>query len=71
MKTKSLYSTQIIYSLVVAGGIIFLSFIISVVLLLSLKRSTEDKISYFVAADAHQMELNVNNYLSNVPSLSL
>lgn len=70
MKAKNLYSTQIIYSLVVAGGVIFLSLIISVVLLLSLKRSTEDKISYFVAADAHQMELNVNNYLNNVQQVT-
>lgn len=70
MKAKNLYSTQIIYSLVVAIGVILLSFIISAVLLRSMKRSTEDKISYFVAADAHQMELNVNNYLTKVQQVT-
>ena len=70
MKTKSLRSTQIVYSVVVALGVILLSIIISVVLLRSLRRTTEDKISYFIAADAHQMELNVNNYLNNVQQVT-
>ncbi|SCW33207.1 diguanylate cyclase (GGDEF) domain-containing protein [Ruminococcaceae bacterium YRB3002] len=70
MKKKSLHFTQIIYSLVVVFGVIFLSLIISVVLLRSVKRTTEDKISYFIAADAHQMELNVNSYLNNVQQVT-
>ena len=50
MKLKNLRLTQIIYSLVVAFGIILLSIIISFVLLRSVRRTTEDKISYFISA---------------------
>ncbi|MCR4689044.1 MAG: sensor domain-containing diguanylate cyclase [Saccharofermentans sp.] len=66
MKRRNLRRTQIIYSSVVALGVILLSVIISVVLLNSLRRTTESKVSYFIAADAHQMELNVDSYLDNV-----
>ena len=70
MKLKNLRLTQIIYSLVVAFGIILLSIIISFVLLRSVRRTTEDKISYFISADAHQMELNVDSYLNNVQQVT-
>ena len=70
MKNRNLQLTQIIYSLVVVIGVIFLSLVISFILLRSLRRTTEDKISYFIAADAHQMELNVNNYLDNVQQVT-
>ena len=66
MRNKNLRLTQIVYSLVVALGVILLSLVISAILFSSLKNSTEDRISYFIAADAHQMELNVNNYMYNV-----
>lgn len=70
MKVRSLRLTQIIYSVVVAIGVILLSIIISFVLLKSLRRTTEDKISYFISADAHQMELNVDNYFNNVQQVT-
>lgn len=70
MKHKNLRLTQIIYSSVVALGVILLSIIISTILLRSLRRTTEDKISYFIAADAHQMELNVDNYLNRVQQVT-
>lgn len=70
MKNKSFRITQIIYSLAVAVGVILLSVIISFVLLWSLRQTTEDRISYFIAADAHQMELNVNNYMYNVQQVT-
>ena len=66
MRNRNLRLTQIVYSLVVAFGVILFSLVISAILLSSLKDSTEDRISYFIAADAHQMELNVNNYMYNV-----
>lgn len=66
MKNRNLRLTQIIYSIVVALGVVLLALIISVVLLWSVRQTTEDNISYFIAADAHQMELNVNNYMYNV-----
>ena len=59
-----------IYSLAVAIGVVLLSIIISFVLLWSLRQTTEDRISYFIAADAHQMELNVNNYMYNVQQVT-
>lgn len=70
MKHKSFRITQMIYSLAVAIGVVLLSIIISFVLLWSLRQTTEDRISYFIAADAHQMELNVNNYMYNVQQVT-
>ncbi len=70
MRNKSLRFTQIIYSLVVILCVFFLSVIISFILVRSFRRTTEDKISYFVSANAHQMELNVNDYLSNVQKVT-
>ena len=70
MKRRSLRQTQIIYSIVIVLGVILLSVIISSILLRSLRNTTESKISYFVAADAHQMELNVDNYLNSVQQVT-
>ena len=66
MKQNNLRVTQIIHSAVIALGIILLSILISLILLGSLRRTTESKISYFISADAHQMELNVDSYLNRV-----
>ena len=70
MKRSSLRSTQIIYSSVVALAVILLSIIISAILLRSLRRTTEAKVSYLIAADAHQMELNVDNYLNRLQQVT-
>ena len=70
MKQNNLRVTQIIHSAVIALGIILLSILISLILLSSLRRTTESKISYFISADAHQMELNVDSYLNRVKQVA-
>ena len=66
---KNIQKIQIIFGVIYLAITVVFAIVVSAMLINSSKKTMEDNASDLIAADAHQIELNVDNYLDTVKTV--
>lgn len=66
---KGLQKIQLIFGIIYVTITVLFAIVVSAMLISSSRKTMEDNASNLIAADAHQIELNVDNYLDTVKTV--